>query len=147
MGEVKVAQPVTPQREPRPIRVLVAEDDEDHVLLLRRALRYYHRPVDLIVARDGQEAVERLHGSEARPDLILLDINMPMLSGLEVLRIVKSERALMPIPTVILTTSAREEDREASFERGADDFITKPVNFRRFYGSLIELLDRFFLGG
>lgn len=139
-----MAQPVAPQPESQPIRVLLAEDDEDHVLLLRRVLRYYRRPVDLVVARDGQEAIERLREPGQPPDLILLDINMPKLTGLEVLRIVKSEPGLTPIPTVILTTSAREEDREASFECGADDFITKPVNFRRFSDSLIELLDRYF---
>ncbi|MHC4838736.1 MAG: response regulator [Planctomycetota bacterium] len=132
-----------------PIRVLLAEDDEDHVLLLRRALRRYPRPVRIDVARDGQEALELLQDSTAQPppvvhlDLIILDINMPKLTGLEVLRAVKSDPDLTPIPTIMLTTSAREEDRRASIDGGADEFLTKPVNFQQFSDSLFALLDRF----
>lgn len=132
-----------------PIRVLLAEDDEDHVLLLRRALRRYPRPVRIDVARDGQEALELLQDSTAQPppavhpDLIILDINMPKLTGLEVLRAVKSDPDLTPIPTIMLTTSAREEDRRASMDGGADEFLTKPVNFQQFSDSLFALLDRF----
>jgi CheY-like chemotaxis protein len=130
----------------RAIRVLLAEDDEDHVLLLQRALRNYPRHVDVMVARDGQETLDLLVGAEPSrsPDLILLDINMPRLTGLEVLHRLKGDPELRHIPTVMLTTSAREEDRAASFAGGADDFLTKPVNFRQFASSLTELLDRYF---
>jgi CheY-like chemotaxis protein len=126
------------------IRVLLAEDDEDHVLLLQRALRNYPRKVEVMVARDGQETLDLLAEADPLPDLILLDINMPRLTGLEVLYRVKSDPRLRDIPTVMLTTSAREEDRAASFAGGADDFLTKPVNFRQFAASLTELLDRYF---
>ena len=129
----------------RPIRVLLAEDDDDHVLLLQRALRNYPREVRILVARDGQEAVELLRAPAAeRPDLILLDINMPKLTGLEVLRSVKNDPSLSGIPAVMLTTSARDEDRTASLNGGANDYIIKPVNFRKFSESLFQLLDRFF---
>lgn len=128
-----------------PIRVLLAEDDDDHVLLLQRALRNYPREVQILVARDGQEAVELLRAQSSRPDLILLDINMPKLTGLEVLRTVKGDQNLASIPAVMLTTSAREEDRTASLNGGADDYIIKPVNFRKFSESLFQLLDRFFV--
>ena len=131
-------------QNPSPIRVLLAEDDDDHVLLLQRALRNYPREVQILVARDGQEAVELLRAQSARPDLILLDINMPKLTGLEVLRTVKGDVLLAGIPAVMLTTSAREEDRTASLNGGADDYIIKPVNFRKFSESLFQLLDRFF---
>lgn len=127
-----------------PIRVLLAEDDDDHVLLLQRALRNYPREVQILVARDGQEAVELLRSQSSRPDLILLDINMPKLTGLEVLRTVKGDSSLSQIPAVMLTTSAREEDRTASLNGGANDYIIKPVNFRKFSESLFQLLDRFF---
>ena len=134
--------------EPGTIRVLLAEDDDDHVLLLQRALRHYPRPVEIIVARDGQEAIEYLQTADhARPDLILLDINMPKLTGLEVLRVLKSDPLFLPIPTVMLTTSAREEDRTASLSGGANDYIIKPVNFRKVTESLFELLDRYFAAG
>lgn len=133
--------------EPEQIQVLVAEDDEDHVLLLERALRKFPRPVTLHVARDGQEALDLLRRGSERPGLILLDLNMPKLTGLEVLREVKGDPALAAIPTVVLTTSARDEDRAASFAGGADDFVTKPVNFRRFAQTLLELLERYFTPG
>jgi CheY-like chemotaxis protein len=141
-GDALVTAPVT-QNQP-PIRVLLAEDDDDHVLLLQRALRNYPREVQILVARDGQEAVELLRTQSSRPDLILLDINMPKLTGLEVLRAVKGDVELSAIPAVMLTTSAREEDRTASLTGGANDYIIKPVNFRKFSESLFQLLDRFF---
>jgi two-component system response regulator len=124
-------------------QVLLAEDDEDHVLLLHRALRTYPRKVKVLVARDGQEALDLLFAGGVRPQLILLDINMPKLTGLEVLRGLKQDPTLRRIPTVMLTTSAREEDREASLRGGADDFLTKPVNFRTFTRSLFDVLDQY----
>lgn len=129
----------------RAIRVLLAEDDEDHVLLLKRALRRYPRAVEVLVARDSQEALDLLSGERGPlPDMILLDINMPRLTGLEVLHRIKSDPRLRHIPTAMLTTSAREEDRAASEAGGADEFLTKPVNFREFAASLSQLLDKFF---
>ena len=129
--------------EPEATQVLLAEDDEDHVLLLQRALRNYPRPVRVVVARDGQEALDLLRSSGLNPGLILLDINMPKLTGLEVLKDVKSDPVFRDIPTVMLTTSARDEDRAASLLGGADEFITKPVNFRHFTATLHAVLDRF----
>ncbi len=126
-------------------QVLLAEDDEDHVLLLQRALRSYPRAVKVIVARDGQEALAMLLDGHLRPRLILLDINMPKLNGFEVLRGLKANPALSKIPTVMLTTSARDEDREACKRDGADHFLTKPVNFRVFTRSLFEVLDLYLL--
>lgn len=130
----------------RALRVLLAEDDEDHVLLLQRALRGYTRPVQVIVAHDGQETLDLLAAAadDRLPDLLLLDINMPRVTGLEVLMRAKSDGRLRGIPAVMLTTSARDEDRAASLAGGADDFLTKPVNFRQFASSLAELLDRYF---
>ncbi len=125
------------------IRVLLAEDDEDHVLLLQRAVRRYHREVEMEVARDGQEALELLRQSN-RPGLLLLDINMPKLTGLEVLQVIKGDPSLSEIPTVMLTTSARDEDRAASLNGGALEFVTKPVNYRDFQRTVVELLDRYF---
>ena len=100
---------------------------------------------------EGYAVREAANVSEARsqiaagvPDLILLDINMPKLTGLEVLRAVKASPEFGQIPTVMLTTSARDEDRAASLGSGADDYIIKPVNFRKFSESLFGLLDRCF---
>ncbi len=126
------------------IRVVLAEDDEDQLLLLQRALRRYARPIDVTVARDGQAALDVLRACERPPGLLLLDINMPKLTGLEVLAVVKDDPALRGIPTVMLTTSGRDEDRQASLARGADDYVTKPVNYRDFQQTLSDLLDRYF---
>lgn len=126
------------------IRVVLAEDDEDHALLLQRALRRYARPIDVTVARDGQAALDVLRACAVLPGLLLLDINMPKLTGLEVLAVVKDDPLLQGIPTVMLTTSGRNEDREASLARGADDYVTKPVNYRDFQRTLSDLLDRYF---
>jgi CheY-like chemotaxis protein len=125
-------------------RLLVVEDDPDHVLLLRRALRPMSTRIELQVAPDGPAALERLNTDALHPHLILLDINMPRLNGLEVLAAIKGNPSLASIPTVMLTTSAREEDRIASLERGADEFFTKPVSFRQFSQTLLNLLERYF---
>lgn len=125
-------------------RVFLAEDDGDHILLLRRALQRYPQPIDLTVARDGQQAIEMLSSGD-RPDLILLDINMPRRTGLEVLQVIRDAARLGgrlgAVPTVILTTSTREEDRRASLSMGADAFVTKPTSFREFTDALYGLLD------
>ena len=125
-------------------RVFLAEDDGDHILLLRRALQRYPQPIDLTVARDGQQAIEMLSTGD-RPDLILLDINMPRRTGLEVLQVIRDTgrlgQRLGAVPTVILTTSTREEDRRASLSLGADAFVTKPTSFREFTDALYGLLD------
>lgn len=125
-------------------QVFLAEDDGDHILLLRRALKRYPHAIDLTVARDGQQAIEML-STGARPDLILLDINMPRRTGLEVLQMLRDEGRLGArlgrVPAVILTTSTREEDRRTSLSMGADAFITKPTSFRAFTETLYGLLD------
>ena len=125
-------------------RLLVVEDDPDHVLLLRRALRPVSEHIELEVAPDGPAALASLRAGSPYPHLILLDINMPRLSGLEVLSAIKGDTKLAQIPTVMLTTSAREEDRLASLKRGADEFFTKPVSFREFSQTLLGLLERYF---
>lgn len=114
------------------IRVLIAEDNEDHVFLAVRALRDMngvHLEVDAV--RDGAEALEYLgcveQKGKERPHLILLDIRMPKVDGLEVLRKLKEDPVLRTIPVVMLTASERPEDIDASYQLGANSFVTKPV--------------------
>lgn len=121
-------------------QVFLAEDDGDHIMLLERALARYGKPVTLTVARDGQQAIEML-GRSPPPDMILLDINMPRRTGLEVLGVVRSRPRLKAVPAVILTTSAREEDRRRSLDLGADAFVTKPTSFKAFTDALYAVLD------
>lgn len=120
--------------------VFVAEDDGDHIMLLERALSRYRHPVELTVARDGQQALELL-ARGATPDMILLDINMPRRTGFEVLTAVRADARLQGVPTVMLTTSTREEDQRTSLEKGADAFVTKPTSFRAFTDALYAVLD------
>lgn len=125
--------------------VFLAEDDGDHIMLLERALAHYRRPIELTVARDGQRALELLAKREP-PDMILLDINMPRRTGFEVLEVVRRDARLAKVPTVMLTTSTRAEDRVASLARGADAFVTKPTSFRAFTDALYRLLDTYLSG-
>lgn len=133
----------------RPARVFLAEDDGDHIMLLRRALRSYPRSIELIIARDGQQAMEMLRSAvgEGAPDLVLLDINMPRRTGLEVLEMLRATPGLAGLPVAVLTTSTRPEDRADSFEAGADAFVTKPTSFAEFTEGLFGLLDTHLPGG
>lgn len=137
---------MTRRRIALPFKVFLAEDDGDHIMLLERALGRYGRPFSLTVARDGQQAIEML-GKVERPDVILLDINMPRRTGLEVLKVIRADARFTGVPTVILTTSTRAEDRQASLAQGADAFVTKPTSFRAFTDALYALLDRYFDDG
>ncbi len=118
----------------RTVRVLVAEDNEDHLFLTVRALR--NMPgvtLDIDTVADGQQALDYLHGENGyaqakRPDLILLDIKMPKVDGLDVLRKLKSNPALRAIPTVMLTSSERPEDIDLAHVLGGNSYVTKPAS-------------------
>ena len=114
------------------LRVLVADDNEDHLFLTVRALQEVP-DVDLEVetVTDGEEALDAVYGrgryGGARPpNLILLDIKMPKLNGLEVLEKVKSDERLRSIPVVVLTSSERPEDVDATYRLGGNSYVTKP---------------------
>jgi len=120
-----------------PIEILLAEDNPGDVRLTIEALRQDKVNNHLGVARDGQEAMDylRQRGSFAqapRPDLVLLDLNMPKKSGLEVLAEIKGDPDLRRIPVVILTTSDAEKDIMASYDLHANCYITKPVDLGQF---------------
>lgn len=135
------------------VPILLAEDDPDDVVITQRALKKANILNALYVVRDGEEAMEFLEhrGQYAstekapRPGLILLDLNMPRMSGREVLKRVKSNPALRRIPIVILTTSKQEEDILRSYDEGANTYITKPVDFRQFM-EIVQALGKYWLG-
>ena len=110
------------------IHVLMVDDNEDDVVLIREALETQDIRV-VAVARDGEEALRYLRRSSRvqRPEIMLLDINMPVKDGFEVLGELKADPALAPLPVVILTTSQREEDVTRSYAAGASSFVTKPA--------------------
>lgn len=119
------------------VEVLLAEDNPGDVALTRRALRDSKLAVNLHVVADGEEALRflRLEGDYTgaiRPDLILLDINMPRKSGLEVLAEIKQIPELRAIPVCILTTSSSDRDILAAYEHHANAYITKPVDLSQF---------------
>ena len=118
-----------------PFEVLLVDDNPGDVRLLREAFREGRSDVRLTVAEDGEEALALLHritrSNTARPDLILLDLNLPGLSGREVLAEIKTDAKLRRIPVIVLTSSRREQDVLASYDLHANGCITKPVDLER----------------
>jgi len=118
-----------------PIHILLAEDDPDDQLLTRRALEASPVTVAMTVVEDGAELMQYLRREEQygataeRPDLILLDLNMPRMDGREALREIKTDAELRRIPVVVLTTSEAERDILESYNLGVNAFVTKPVSF------------------
>ena len=131
----------------KPIEVLLVEDNAGDVRLTEEALKEGKLAVRLTVARDGLEAMEILHqrnGNAAarRPDLILLDLNLPKMDGRQVLQEIKNDPNLMRIPVVVLTTSAADADILTTYGAHANCYITKPVDMDRFI-SIVLLLEEF----
>ncbi|MFD1730296.1 response regulator [Deinococcus malanensis] len=132
-----------------PIEILLVEDSEPDIHLTREAFSEAGIANTLHIARDGVEALELLRCCPdrpkiPRPDVILLDINMPRMNGLEVLEELKRDPDLMTIPVIMLTTSQAEEDVLRSYQAYAASYVVKPVEFDRFYEA-IRALGRYML--
>lgn len=113
--------------------ILLVEDDPDHELLTIRALQKSNIANDVRVARDGEEALNLLFGEEAlSPQLILLDLKLPKVDGLEVLRRIRESDKTRMLPVVVLTSSDEERDLIRSYQIGVNSYIRKPVNFSEF---------------
>ncbi|MDA0836526.1 MAG: response regulator [Planctomycetota bacterium] len=122
---------------PRKIRALIADDSPSDVDLTMLAFEDAGIDIDIDVVTDGEQAMDflRRNGKYAkaeRPDLILLDLNMPRLTGLEVLARLMKDDSLKKIPVVVLSTSETSEDIELAYSNGANAYITKPVDYREF---------------
>jgi len=131
------------------IDVLLVEDDPGDVLMTREAFEDHKVANRLFVVNDGVEAMAflRREGSFAdapRPDLVLLDLNLPRMDGREVLAAVKQDPELSLIPIVVLTTSEAEEDVLRSYRLHANAYVTKPVDFERFL-QVVKQIDEFFV--
>jgi CheY-like chemotaxis protein len=140
---------MNPVDRPDPIEVLLVEDDPGDVLLIREAFEDNKVANRLHVVADGVEALEFMrqtgeHKEAPRPDLVLLDLNLPRKDGREVLAEVKNDDALRTIPVVVLTTSQAEEDVLRSYDLHANAYVTKPVDFDRFIG-VVRQIDQFFV--
>jgi CheY-like chemotaxis protein len=132
----------------RPLGVLLVEDDPGDVLIAREALQVAKLHTRLDVVSDGVQAIEFLRHEGAfadseRPDLILLDLNLPRMSGHEVLAVVKSDPDLRRIPIVVLTTSSSVEDIAKSYDLHANVYVAKPVDFNAF-AQVVAKIDEFF---
>ena len=131
----------------KPFVILLAEDEPADAHLARAALSETRILADLQHVVDGREALEYLHrqGSKfadaPRPQLILLDLNMPRMDGREFLAILKKDPELCDIPVVILTTSEVERDIVASYNLGAAGYVTKPVDIKQFIAAIHQLGD------
>jgi two-component system response regulator len=119
--------------------ILLVEDNEDDVELTRRALEKNHICNRVVVARDGVEALEVLFGDAPRPQLVLLDLNMPRVGGLEVLQRMRADARTRMIPVVILTSSREERDLAQGYAGGANSYIQKPVDFGQFTEAVGQL--------
>lgn len=132
-----------------PIHVLLVEDSPGDVRLTREALNEANSSIQLSVVADGAEAMsflkrEHPHGDAPRPDLILLDLNLPKMDGREVLSNIKDDDGLKTIPTIILTTSEAEADIATSYQLQANSYLCKPVQLDRFE-SLVRSINDFWL--
>jgi CheY-like chemotaxis protein len=140
---------MTPKPAGQPIEVLLVEDDPGDVLLIREAFEFNKVHNNLHVVSDGEQALAFLrregpHADARRPDLVLLDLNLPRKDGREVLAEVKQDETLRTIPIVVLTTSEAEEDVLKSYQLHANAYVTKPVDFERFV-SIVRQIDDFFV--
>jgi CheY-like chemotaxis protein len=121
-----------------PVEILLVEDNPNDVELTLRALKRANLANRIEVARDGAEALEFIFGTGARADLqnypgmILLDLNLPKVDGMEVLRRVKEDPRTRPIPVIILTTSREDIDRSEAYRLGVNSYVVKPVAFDQF---------------
>ena len=127
-------------------RILLVEDDPKDVELTLTALEEYNLANEVIVARDGEEALEYLYSrgkfktrSNDNPSVMLLDLKLPKVDGLEVLKQIKSEEKLRMIPVVVLTSSKEEKDMVASYRLGVNAYVVKPVDFHEFVNAIKEL--------
>lgn len=132
-----------------PMDVLLVEDSPGDVRLTQEALREANRAIHLYVAVDGVEAMSFLNRDgrylfAPRPDLILLDLNLPKMDGREVLAQIKGDESLRTIPTIILTTSEAEADITKSYQLRANCFLSKPVELEAFE-SLVKSINDFWL--
>lgn len=113
--------------------ILLVEDDQVDAMIVKRALKKIKVTNRLDIARDGEEALRFLNDSKReRPVIILLDLNMPRMSGLEFLGVIKQDEVLKRIPVVVLTSSSEDKDKKDSFSLGAAGYMIKPIDFDQF---------------
>jgi two-component system response regulator len=127
--------------------ILLVDDDPNDVELTLRAFRTKPLGNDVVVARDGVEALDYLRGTGAHagrdasrlPQVVLLDLNLPVIDGLEVLRRIRAEERFRRLPIVILTSSDEDSDKLTGYGLGANSYVRKPVDFKQFSEAVVRL--------
>jgi DNA-binding response OmpR family regulator len=127
-------------------RILLVEDDPKDVELTLTALEEYNLANEVLVVGDGEDALDYLHcrgtfgtRTQGNPAVMLLDLKLPKVDGLEVLKEIKSDEKLKVIPVVVLTSSREERDMVASYQLGVNAYVVKPVDFHEFVNAIKEL--------
>lgn len=130
----------------REFEILIVEDDPNDAELITRALRKHNLANKLVLLKDGAEALDFLFGEgsfaqmdDGKPRVILLDLKLPKVNGIEVLRRIKSEERTKKIPVVILTSSREERDLKDAYDLGVNSYVTKPIQFDEFAKVVSEL--------
>jgi CheY-like chemotaxis protein len=113
--------------------ILLVEDDQVDVMTIKRALREIHVLNPLVHVENGEDALDYLHDPvNTKPCIILLDLNMPIMSGIEFLQVVKNDPQLRRYPVIVLTTSEEQQDKVNSFDLGVAGYMAKPVDYKQF---------------
>jgi len=121
-------------------KILLVEDNPDDVELARRAFRKINVTEEIAVASDGAAALAYMMDAESMPSLVLLDLQLPKVHGLDVLRRLRAEKRTRRVPIVMLTSSREERDIQTSYDLGANSFIHKPVDFSQFLDTAKTLI-------
>lgn len=125
--------------EQQELDILLVEDNPNDAELTQRALRKTEIGARLLVARDGAEAIERILTEGLRPRVIFLDLKLPKIDGMEVLRRIRADERTKEIPVVVLTSSQEERDITESYKLGVNSYVVKPVEFDKFYKTVSDL--------
>jgi CheY-like chemotaxis protein len=124
---------------PQEIDILLVEDNPNDAELTLRALKKSDLGARLAIARDGAEALEYLLGNRPRPRVVFLDLKLPKIDGIEVLRRVRAEERTRSLPIVVLTSSQEERDINECYKLGVNSYVVKPVEFDKFYKAVGDL--------
>ena len=121
------------------VDILLVEDNPNDAELTQRAFRKSDLDVRLTIVRDGAEALDYLFGGKPRPKVVLLDLKLPKIDGIDVLRRIRAGERTRTIPVVVLTSSQEERDIVECYELGANSYVVKPVDFDRFYRTVSDI--------
>jgi CheY-like chemotaxis protein len=124
---------------PQEIDILLVEDNPNDAELTQRALKKSDLGARLAIARDGAEALEYLLSTRPRPKVVFLDLKLPKIDGIEVLRRVRAEERTHSLPIVVLTSSQEERDINECYKLGVNSYVVKPVEFDKFYKAVGDL--------